>query len=116
MSLDPPKGSVGHRRALTEKEREIFMQVVPKHHRGALFALMLACGLRPGEVRALTWGNVDMTEKTVTISQAIEAGSTNIKPPKTEAGNRTIPIPDWYMEISTKCHKIIYLIFSKFKR
>lgn len=85
------------RRALTESERSIFLKAMESHHRGAFFGIMLACGLRPGEARALTWFNVNITEKTVTVTQAVQGGSKHIKEPKTAAGRRTIPIPDWFL-------------------
>lgn len=85
------------RRALTEKEREYFLKAMDSHHRGAFFGIMYACGLRPSEARALTWFNLNLKEKTVTITQAIQGGSKDIKEPKTAAGHRTIPIPDWFM-------------------
>lgn len=60
---------------------------------------MLACGLRPAEARALTWFNINLTEKNITITQSIQDNSNIVNEPKTSAGRRTIPIPDWYMEI-----------------
>lgn len=86
-----------NRRALTEQERSLFLKTIDSHHRGAFFGIMYACGLRPAEARALTWFNVNLKEKTVTITQAIQGGSTEIKEPKTAAGHRTIPIPDWFI-------------------
>lgn len=85
------------RRALTEAERKIFLQAMESHHRGAFFGIMYACGLRPAEARALSWFNVNLKEKTVTITQAVQGGSKNIKEPKTAAGHRTVPIPDWFI-------------------
>lgn len=87
------------RRALTIEEIKLFRHVMTYHHRGAFFGIMLACGLRPGEARALTRYNVDTKNKTITVTNAVENNSTKIKSPKTEAGNRTIPVPDWYWPI-----------------
>lgn len=85
------------RRALTETERRVFLKAIETHHRGAFFGIIYACGLRPAEARALTWFNLNLNEKTVTVTQAIQGGSNNIKEPKTAAGKRTIPIPDWFV-------------------
>lgn len=87
------------RRPLTGSERVYFMKAIQTHHRGAFFAIMLACGLRPAEARALTWFNLDLTSRTVAITQSMQDNSNIIKEPKTAAGRRTIPIPDWYVEI-----------------
>ncbi len=107
LCIESPKGTEGHRRALTDKEIEIFKKVIPLHHRGAFFGIMLACGLRPQEVRALTWGDLDLTEgkETVKVKQAVESRSKNIKDPKTESGFREIPIADWYIPIIKEVSK-----------
>jgi len=48
-------------------------------------------GLRLGEIRALTWGDVDFESSTVTVrGSALPDGT--LKAPKTEAGARTIPL------------------------
>lgn len=87
------------RRALTDEERKQLKEAISRHDRGSFFGMMLACGLRPGEVRALSWTNVDLKNKRLTVKHAIEDGTKNIKAPKSKAGERTIPIPDWYMPI-----------------
>lgn len=98
IGLEKPTAKIKEdRRALTAEERRIFLQAIEQHHRGAFFGIMYACGLRPAEARALTWFNINMSEKTVTITQAVQGGSNNIKEPKTAAGHRTIPIPDWFL-------------------
>lgn len=67
LDLEKPKGTTGQRRALTKEERDIFHKVVPKHQFGLFFAIMLGCGLRPGEVRALTWN--DIQEDSINLEQ-----------------------------------------------
>lgn len=57
-----------------------------------LYALALYLGLRPGELRALTWGDVDAAAGSVTVSKAWDHAAQKMGPPKTEAGHRTFPI------------------------
>jgi len=97
--IEPTAAIKQQRRPLTEKELDLFFDAIKTHHRGAFFGIMLACGLRPAEARALTWFNVNLTEKTLSVRQSVQANSSEIKEPKTEAGKRTVPIPDWYMNI-----------------
>jgi len=97
--LTIPKGKKLIRRSLTPEEKNLFLECLPKHPHGAYFGMMYACGLRPGETRALTYDCIDFKNKTVTVKQAVESGATNIKAPKSESGNRTIPLPDWYIAI-----------------
>ncbi len=54
-------------------------------------ALALYTGLRPGELRALTWGDVDLEARTVSVSKALD-GRGVLKAPKTASGQRVIPI------------------------
>lgn len=100
--LIKPKAVKGTRRSLTDSEKAMFIKALPEHKHGALFGIMLACGLRPAEARALSIFDIDLKNQMVTIRHALENHTTNLKPPKTSAGNRTIPIPDWYYPILEK--------------
>ena len=101
-NLIVPKATKSPRRALTTEERQLFLACVPKHHHGPYFGIMYACGLRPGEARALTYDSIDWKNKTLTVHQAAESGAKNIKAPKTIAGYRTVPMPDWYARILSR--------------
>jgi integrase len=57
----------------------------------AALALAAYAGLRLGEVRALTWGDVDLDAGTLTVRRSLLPDGT-AKPPKTEAGTRTVPL------------------------
>lgn len=57
--------------------------------------IMLYCGLRRGELLALRWSDVDLEKDTITVNKSVEilTNQATIKPPKSKAGFRTIPIP-----------------------
>lgn len=57
--------------------------------------IMLFAGLRRGEVGALTWGDINLDEGYITVSKAVcfEYCQPVLKEPKTEAGVRTVDIP-----------------------
>jgi integrase len=100
IGLKPPKTAQKiDRRPLTDEELRYFMEAIQVHHKGAFFGILYACGLRPGEARALIWDNINIEKKTLSVTQAFAEKTNELKPPKTEAGKRTIPIPDWYMDI-----------------
>ena len=92
-SLRKPTGRAQNkRRAITDKERELTLKVA-EYHRGGLFVLiMLYCGLRPGEVAALRWTDIDLTRGIMYVSNAVKADN-RIDAPKTDAGVRQVPIP-----------------------
>ena len=88
----PPKGTEGSHRALTDEEISLIWSTP---HRMQLAALiMLYCGLRRGEVIALTSKDINTEENTITVNKAIRYDSNQPieSTPKTSAGNRTVPI------------------------
>lgn len=91
------------RRPLTEAEKAAFFEVVQSHRYGAFFGLLYACGLRPQEARAMQLFSVDLEKKRIHVIQAVEAGTLrDVKEPKSNAGKREIPVPDWYMPLLQK--------------
>lgn len=76
-----------------------------------VIALGALAGLRRGEIAALTWDNVDLSDNpsikiTVTkfrvTTRTSAKNSSGIKEPKTSAGIRTIPIPEMLADILRK--------------
>jgi len=83
------------RRALTDTEKH---WIHATQHRAKTAAMiMLYAGLRRGELIPLTWSDIDLKEKTINVSKSVErvANTFVVKDgAKTEAGVRTIDIPD----------------------
>jgi integrase len=70
--------------------------LVPGHHR-ALVLMAAFSGLREGELFALTRQRLDLLHRTVTVvEQQVEpdGGPRYVGPTKTEAGRRTVALPD----------------------
>ena len=55
--------------------------------------LMIYSGLRKGEATALTWNDIDLKEKTITVNKSYDFKNYRIKTPKTAAGTRIVSIP-----------------------
>lgn len=97
--LRKPKGAAyQHRRSITDQEREVLLRVLEDHPGKRFCYLMLYAGLRPGEVCALKWSDVDLNERVITISRALKADGMIVAEPKTSAGRREVPIPDKLLE------------------
>ncbi len=92
-----PKRHKSERRALTDLEKEAIKKAdfTPKER--AFVTLIYFFGLRKGEALALTKADIDFKSKSLTVNKSavINVNQTVIKEgAKSDAGNRTIPIPD----------------------
>lgn len=59
------------KRTLTTDEARRVMTACTEHRLGAYFALMLTLGMRPQEIDALRWSDLDLDEGVVTIERAM---------------------------------------------
>lgn len=62
------------------------------YYRFVVFKLLLATGCRIGELTALEWSDIDLKEKTITISKTYSQEIRMIGETKTKAGTRKISI------------------------
>ena len=87
-NCSPPK----ERNALTIEEIGLLEQSLTP---GTLAALiMVYCGLRRGELTALTWEDVDLDNHTLTVNKSWDYKNNHLKGTKSKAGNRIVPIPE----------------------
>jgi integrase len=93
--LTLPASTKGTHRSISNFERTHFLKVAERHRAGLMFKTMLYCGLRTGEVTALSWKDIDFEGHFINVVAAMESGKEDtLKAPKTEAGVRSVPIPD----------------------
>jgi len=93
----PPK----ERRALTEQEVGLITSTWQGHRIGYVVMVMLFCGLRKGEVMALNWSDVDFKNRSIHVTKAVALihGKPFLKGPKSKAGIRDIPIPNFLVKL-----------------
>lgn len=88
----PHKGTSGTHRAITDEERRLILTTPHRFQLGAL--VMLYAGLRRGEALALRRSDIDTSTAVIHVVRAIRYDSNQpiIDTPKTEAGERDIPL------------------------
>jgi len=94
-----PRYVKGEKRILTPTECQIVKEAEGiDARRRALLHLFYGTGLRPAEIYALTWADIDFTYKTISVNKALNfsrRGQTTVGLPKTNKSIRTIPAPDF---------------------
>ena len=90
--LTIPANKKRSRREITDEERDVLLHVANTHERGLWILTILYTGMRPGETAALQWRDIDFPANEIHVRKAIESGSHEVKAPKTDAGERDIPI------------------------
>lgn len=101
------------RRGLTRPEQELFLSYLKEtpsvQNWYPVFAVMVGTGLRVGELTGLRWCDVDIEEGTIYVNHTLvyydhrtSEGKRgcyfNVNTPKTEAGNRQVPMLDFVKE------------------
>jgi integrase len=83
------------RRALTAEEQQWIWDT--PHRAQPVAVIMMLSGLRRGELAALTWNDVDLEARTITVNKVIEYDSNGVPSlrhvTKSAAGMRTVDIP-----------------------
>lgn len=103
----------------TYEEFKKFISVENNLRYRCVFETLYFCGLRKGELRGLTWKDIDFDEKTIRINKNVveptgRASEWIITTPKTKSSIRVIPMPD------KLCNDLIYLkknikVYKNFK-
>lgn len=96
--VDPPRYEAKERPCLTadETRRLIDTCVTDGGWYGPMLLFMLSTGLRRGECTALTWADVDLTKRVVTVDKAVAFVKNRpiLQGTKTRAGRRVVSLPD----------------------
>ena len=88
--------NVIERRVISETELNQILKNIPfGHYCHVPIIIVYHTGLRAGEVLGLTWEDIDLTNKTISINkQLVFADKYILTPPKTSTSKRIIPIDD----------------------
>ena len=115
VEISYPKENRREMRVLSRDEQERFVRYLLEDTDECKFSivLMLLSGMRIGELCALKWGNIDLKEQTIRITETLQrlqdstmAGETRtrvvIGAPKSDTSARTIPLTEQAVKL---CHR-----------
>ena len=87
-----PRVRTKEMQAWSRDQARTFLEAVKGDRYEAAWWLLLDSGMRPGELLALTWQEIDLEAGTVRVRRALEYTDKGfqLKPPKTAKGNRVI--------------------------
>jgi integrase len=88
----PPGSAHAARPDATPVEAAELLAVLVVQDR-ALWATAIYAGLRRGELRALSWEDIDLATNTIRVERSYDPVDDKVIPPKSQAGTRTVPIP-----------------------
>jgi integrase len=102
-TITPSAAPGSKRRALTPDDARTLLAALSDEPNGAMFALMLRVGLRPGEAAGIYWTDIDGPVLNVTRAVRLVKGRAEVVDDlKTESARRTIELPadlaDWISE------------------
>ena len=97
--IDAPKYRPGEKRPLTPIEKEAIFEAAFTPMQKAFIYTLYFTGVRRGEALALTRFDFDFKANTLNINKAIafDENDSYIKSPKSENGDRKIPLPEQYV-------------------
>jgi len=98
-NIELPRHVKEEKRPLTESEKQAIRNAEGlSDFQRAYIHLLYGSGMRPAEMYALQWQDVDLENHTVTINKALQFSKSRIATvglPKTDKSIRTIPLPDF---------------------
>lgn len=111
--IPAPRATTGEMHPFTAAQATAFVAALEDAtpHWRAFFLVALSTGMRLGELCGLRWEDVDAQRRSLRVAQTIayipggtEPGGYVVKPPKTAAGQRTVPIDPELVE-ALRAHK-----------
>lgn len=99
--VKPPESDRPEMRALTADEVARLVEATRDDAYGPLYALAVASGLRLGELVGLSWDDIDLEARSLTVKRAAfqrDDGSYDFGQPKTKRSRRTVMLPSLAIE------------------
>lgn len=94
-SLELPRHVKNEKRALTPEEKKALKAADLTERERAFIMIAYGCGLRPGEIYALTWQDIDFKKNVVNVNKSIvfDGNKPVVSYPKTNKSIRAVEAP-----------------------
>ena len=95
-SLELPRHVKKEKRALTPEEKSAVMNADLNEKDRAFLMIAFGCGLRPGEIYALTWKDIDFKNNVINVNKSIvfeNGNKPHVSYPKTNKSIRAVDAP-----------------------
>ena len=100
-----PRKKKTERRTLDDFEIDLITEQYYGHRMGTPALIALYCGLRKGEILALNWSeDFHFLNNRIYVKRAVffDENTSFLKDPKSNAGTRWTPIPDFLVDILSR--------------
>ena len=96
-AVDPPRARVRDLDTLDATQVLAYLKHFQGHTCEAVVIMALATGMRPSELYALTWANVDLAQAEVRVTRGLHQRNSDVwfEPTKSERSNRVVSLPEW---------------------
>lgn len=93
--VKPPRPEEVEMKVWSEEQLGVFLSVAGRSRYAAAFHILSSTGMRPGELLALRWQDVDIDRAKIAISRSLSytGKGYEIEAPKTAAGKRLVDLP-----------------------
>lgn len=95
--VDPPRLVKKEMQIWTMEQCQHFLQAIKDHQMYIVFSIAIWTGMRRGEVLGLRWKDIDLKNRTISISQTLSwrtSGGLVFQDTKTQNSNRSVSIPE----------------------
>jgi len=99
-ALELPRAPKKEKRALTQEEKDAIKKADFTNRERALVMIAYGCGLRPAEIFALTWQDIDFQNGLIHVNKSLvfDNGRPTVQPPKTDTSIRDVETPRMVLE------------------
>lgn len=102
-----PGKEPNERQPLSPEQIKLVADTWRGHRMGCGAMIMLYAGLRKGELLALQWEDIDLDKRVIRVTKTLTTlkNKSTVKPPKTKAGTRDVPIPNVLLPVLIECSR-----------